>query len=113
MKTTSIEANELYIKQRETDYREILSAVSNTPLTYREIFKVMFLKRYSGKSNLTPGECLKIATNFNPNTISRRTSELVGKGKLQECESRKCMEGNRKCTTYIKVDKSSQIKNVA
>lgn len=103
MKTTSIEAHNEYKDKKQKDYDLIMSVVSNTPLTYREIFKILWLKKYAGQ-RLSAEQAYKIAVNFNPSVISRRTSEMVRLGMLEEREARKCREGRKKCTTYIKVE---------
>jgi hypothetical protein len=100
MKQTSRIAHDK--KDKETDYDQILMATSNTPLTFKEIYKIMFLKRYGGRMFFRPSEVRMIATNFNPTLISRRTSEMVKAETLIECPSRICLESGNKCTTYIK-----------
>lgn len=97
MKNTSKQAN----KEKEGDYRLILSCLNNTPITYKEIFKIAFYNKYGHIQDMNVDVAFKIASRFNPNVISRRTSELVRMGKVQECESRICTIAKRKCTTYI------------
>lgn len=96
MKATSLEAYETMKPKIPTDHAIIMSVLTNTPMTYKEIGVKIRVKLISERKTT------ELQGWFDPNKVSRRMSELVELKKVEVCPSRICTVAKSNCTTYIK-----------